>query len=146
MSNYYPFSACTSGRGRDAGYPASSAQIPAGSRCTGEDFCVNLNATYGVKGQGRQHQKCQLFNLNSGGAKVRFPLTESLQIGAVIEMHITIPNTITSIAAEAEIIWMKKCPSEWKSGITFTGELSDTMLQQVVINILQLSDYTELVW
>ncbi len=113
---------------------------------TKQRFCVNLNATYGIKGQGAQHHECQISTLSSSGATVRFPRTESLKSGAVIVMDITIPNTITIIAAEAEILWIKNGPNVLISGIKFTGKLSDTMFHQVVNNNLQLSDYTELFW
>ena len=111
-----------------------------------ERFNVHLNATYGIKGPDLQHQECRIANLSSSGAKVCFPHTESFKNGTVIAVDIPIPNTSMRIAAEAEIIWTQQRFNELISGIRFTGALSDTMLQQVVNRIPQLSDYTDLIW
>lgn len=120
--------------------------MPANTLRINERFSVTLNATYGIKGLGIQHQECQIANLSSSGAKVRFPHTESLKNGAVIAMDITIPNTIMRIVTEAEILWTKQRFNELISGIKFKRALSENMIQQVVDTIPQLSDYTELIW
>jgi hypothetical protein len=110
-------------------------------------FNVNLNATYGIKGQGLQpHQECQIANLSSSGATVCLPYTESIKNGAAIAMDITIPNTMMRIETEAEIMWTRQRFNELISGIKFTGELSENIIQQVVNKVPQLSDYTELIW
>ncbi len=97
-----------------------------------ERFDINLKATYIIKGQGTQHQECQISNLSSSGATVLFPLTASLKKGAVIVMDISIPNTIMHIPAEAAIMWIKPHPNELISGIRFKAILSATMIQQLV--------------
>ncbi len=101
---------------------------------------------YIIKGQGIQHQECQIANLSSSGATVYFPQTESLKNGAVIAINIPIPNTVMRIETEAEIIWTKQRFNELISGIKFKGELSDNMIQKFVNKISQLNDYTELIW
>jgi hypothetical protein len=95
-------------------------------------FDVNLKATYIIRLQGKQNQQCQISNLSSSGATVRFSRNASLECGTVIAMHITIPNTIMHIPAEAKIMWIKKCPNELISGIKFMAKLSDIMIQQLV--------------
>ena len=109
-------------------------------------FDVHLNATYGIKGQDRPHKECQITNLSSSGAKVRFPRTENLMSGAIIAVDIPIPNTSMRITTEAEVIWTKQRFNELISGIKFSGVLSDSMFQEVVNRIPQLSDYSELIW
>lgn len=113
---------------------------------TKERFDVHLNATYGINAPGLQQKECRIANLSTSGATVSFPHTASFKTGAVIAMDITIPNTIMRVATEAEIIWTKQRFNEFISGIKFTDALSETMLQQVVNKIPQLSDYTELIW
>ena len=105
--------------------------MPTNTLRTKERFSVNLKATYVIKGQGMQHQECQISNLSSSGATVRLPLTESLKNGAVIAIGIAIPNTIMSIATEAKIMWIKQRFNELISGIKFTAILSDTMIRQL---------------
>jgi hypothetical protein len=111
-----------------------------------ERFDVHLNATYGINGPDLQHQECRIVNLSSSGAKVRFPCTESFTNGDIIAVNIPLPNTIMRITTVAEVMWTKQRFNELISGIRFKRELSDTILNQVVNNILQLSDYTELIW
>jgi len=111
-----------------------------------ERFTIDLKAMYSIKGQGTQHQECQITNLNSSGATTRFPHDESLKIGSVIAMDIAIPNTIMRVAIEAEIMWTKQRFNELIGGIKFTGALSETMINQLVNRIPQLSDYTEVIW
>jgi len=111
-----------------------------------ERFDVNLDALYGIKGQGMKHQECHLANLSSSGAKVYFPQTESLKIGAVIAIDIPMPNTAMCITAGAEIIWAKPRFNELISGIKFTRALSDTMIQKFVSRASHLNDYTEMIW
>ncbi len=113
---------------------------------TSERFNVHLKATYGIMGLDMQPQDCRIANLSASGAKVLFPHTESFKNGAVIAVDIPIPNTSMRIAAEAEIIWTRQRFNELISGIRFSGALSDAMLRQVVNNIQQLSDYTEVIW
>lgn len=120
--------------------------MPANIQRSNERFSVNLNATYGIKGQGIQPQECQIANLSASGAKIRFQHAESLESGAIIAMDIPIPNTIMRIATEAEIMWTKQRFNELISGIKFTGALSENIIQQVVTRMPQLSDYTELIW
>ncbi len=38
-----------------------------------ERFNIDLKATYIIKGQGTQHQECQIANLSSSGATVLLP-------------------------------------------------------------------------
>jgi hypothetical protein len=95
-------------------------------------FNVELNATYCIKGHGTQQQECRIANLSSSGATAVFPRTENLKSGAVIAMDIPIPNTIMRIATEAEIIWTKQRFNALLSGIKFTGQLSDNMIQKLV--------------
>lgn len=113
---------------------------------TKERFDVNLDALYGIKGQGMKHQECHLANLSSSGAKVYFSQTASLKSGVVIAIDIPIPNTVMYIAAGAEIIWIKPRFNELISGIKFTRALSDTLIQKFVNRVSQLNDYTELIW
>ncbi|MBN2108565.1 MAG: PilZ domain-containing protein [Deltaproteobacteria bacterium] len=120
--------------------------MPESTLRTKERFSVTLNATYGIKGEGLHNQECQIANLSSHGAKVRFPGTESPTTGAVIVMDIAIPNNVMRIAAEAEIMWTRQRFNEFISGIRFTGALNDAMVQQVVNTVPQLHDYTELIW
>ena len=95
-------------------------------------FDVNLKATYVIKGQGTQHQECQISNLSSSGATVCFFSNASLECGAIIAMDIAIPNTIMHIPAEAKIMWIKNCPNELMSGIKFMSKFSDIMIGQLV--------------
>ncbi|MBN2107584.1 MAG: PilZ domain-containing protein [Deltaproteobacteria bacterium] len=111
-----------------------------------ERFDVNLDALYGIKGQGMKHQECHLANLSSGGAKVYFSQTESLKSGAVLAIDIPIPNTAMCITVWAEIMWIKPRCNEFISGIKFTCALSDAMVQKFVKRVPQLNDYTELIW
>ena len=111
-----------------------------------ERFDVNLDALYGITGQGMKHQECHLANLSSSGAKVYFPQTASLKSGVVIAIDIPIPNTVMCITAGAEIIWIKLHFNELISGIKFTSALSDTLIQKFVNRVPQLNDYTELIW
>jgi hypothetical protein len=120
--------------------------MPASTLRTKERFDVNLDALYDIKGQDLQHQECQIANLSASGATVYFPQTESLKNGAVISVDISIPNTVMRIETEAEIIWIKQRFNELISGIKFTGEISDDMIQKFVNKTSQLSDYTELIW
>ena len=120
--------------------------MSASTQRTKERFDVNLDAIYDIKGQGMQHQECQIANLSSIGATVYFPQTESFKRGAVIAMDIPIPNTVMRIETEAEIIWTKQRFNELISGIKFTGELSDNMIQKFINKTSQLSCYTELIW
>ena len=120
--------------------------MPESTLRTKERFSVTLNATYGIKGEGIQNQECQIANLSSHGARVRFPGTEILGSGAVIVMDIAIPHTIMRIATEAEVMWTRHRFNELISGIKFTGALNDAMVQQVVNTVPQLNDYTELIW
>ncbi len=113
---------------------------------TGERFSVNFNATYGIKGQGLQQQKCRIANLSSSGATVCCPHTESLKNGDVIVIDITIPDTILRISTEAEIMWTGQRFNELLSGIKFKCALNENMLQQFVGRSPQLCDYTELIW
>ena len=71
--------------------------MSASTQRTKERFDVNLDAIYDIKGQGMQHQECQIANLSSIGATVYFPQTESFKRGAVIAMDIPIPNTVMRI-------------------------------------------------
>jgi hypothetical protein len=120
--------------------------MPESTLRTKERFSVTLNATYGIKGEDIRSQECQIANLSSSGARVRFPGTESLKTGAVIVMDIAIPHKILPLAAEGEIIWTKQRFNEFISGIRFTGALNEGMIQQVINTIPQLNDYTELIW
>jgi hypothetical protein len=97
-----------------------------------ERFNVDLNATYCIQGHGTQHQECRIVNLSSSGATARFPRTESLKSGAILEMNIAIPNTIIRVETKAEIMWTKQRFTELISGIKFTGMLSDSMVHRLV--------------
>jgi hypothetical protein len=120
--------------------------MPASTLRIKERFSVNINATYGLKGQVMLHQECRIANLSSNGAAVLFPRTERLKRGAVIAMDIALPDTIMRIATEAEILWTNQRLNALVSGIKFTRVLSDNMLHQVLNKISHLSDYTELIW
>ena len=95
-------------------------------------FTVNLQAAYRINDNGMQQQECRVTNLSASGAAVRFARTESVGVGAVISIDISIPGTIMHIPAEAEIMWTRKRPNELLSGIKFTYVLSDSMIQQLV--------------
>jgi hypothetical protein len=95
-------------------------------------FTVTIDATYSIKGQISRQKECQITDLSSSGARVRFPDTEILGSGAVIVMDIAIPNTIMRIATEAEIMWTRHRFNEFLSGIRFTGALSENMVRQLV--------------
>ena len=100
-------------------------------------FTVNLKAMCRINDNGTQHQECRITNVSASGAAVRFARTESMKVGAVVSIDVSIPHTIMHIPVEAEIMWIKKRPNEVLSGIRFTYMLSDGMIQQLVKNAAQ---------
>ncbi len=100
-----------------------------------ERFNVHIRATYSIKGPDTHSHACRIANLSSSGATACFPRSDRLKKGSVIEMDISIPNTLMRVATEAEIIWTKQRFNELISGIKFKDTLSSSMIKQLTKKI-----------
>ena len=88
-------------------------------------FSTNLNARYSIKELGTSWEKCTIFDVSRKGMGIKFHTTETIPMGATINLEIRIPSEREPMSVKGTLRWIKEEDNEYTGGIELIEVLDE---------------------